>query len=182
MFDAERPPRRPAGCVVHAVGPTSDWGATQRNLGMKVATGSHLAFMDDDDVYVRGAGAVIRRAIEADPTHVHVFSMRNRDQVVSGPVASGFISTQMFVVPREPVAAWPSTTGGGEDHMFISETLRLRGDEPVFHPDIIARIRPPTFRRVLHATVSPTIQRNVAGRTWRRLRRATSRRPHGTAP
>ena len=66
--------------------------------------------------------------------------MRNRDKVYSGPVESGKIGTPMFIVPREPVGTW--TGRYGEDIDFISETMRLRGDEPVFHSEIIAAIRP----------------------------------------
>jgi hypothetical protein len=99
--------------------------------------------------------------------------MRNRDKVYSGPVESGKISTQMFVVPRDPVGRWTARYSGDLD--FISETLRLRGDEPVFHAEIIAKIRPPTKTRVLEALVDPTIQRNVAGRVLGRGRHLLGR-------
>ena len=125
-----------------AEGPTHNFGSAQKIRGMREATGTHLAFMDDDDVYTRAAGAAIRGAVTAQPDRVHVFRMRNRDKVYSGPVESGKIGTPMFVVPREPVGTW--TGRYGEDIDFISETMRLRGDEPVFHPEIIASIRPRT--------------------------------------
>jgi glycosyltransferase involved in cell wall biosynthesis len=169
VFDAESPPREPPGCVVRAIGPTADWGGTQRNLGIQVAGGTHLAFMDDDDVYTRDAGPAIRAAVEEAPDRVHVFRMRNREKVYAGPIESGKISTQMLVVPREPVGAWTSRYSGDFD--FITETMRIRGDEPVFHPVIIASIRPPTFRKALRSLFSPATQKRVAGRTWRRLRR-----------
>src|SRR5262245_51048996 len=56
--------------------PTADWGASQRNQGLDLARGSHLLFMDDDDVYTPGALAVMRRAVEADPETPHIFRMR----------------------------------------------------------------------------------------------------------
>ena len=117
---------------------------------MREATGTHFAFMDDDDVYTRAAGPRSARAITAQPDRVHVFRMRNRDKVYSGPVESGKIGTPMFVVPREPVGTW--TGRYGEDIDFIRETMRLRGDEPVFHPEIIAAIRPRTAGTWLRAT------------------------------
>ena len=40
-------------------------GGPQRNRGMQLATGSHLLFMDDDDVYLPGALDAIRRGIAA---------------------------------------------------------------------------------------------------------------------
>ena len=162
---------------MYAEGPTNNFGSAQKIRGMREATGTHLAFMDDDDVYTRGAGAAIRAAITAQPDRVHVFRMRNRDKVYSGPVESGRIGTPMFVVPREPVGTW--TGRYGEDIDFISETMRLRGDEPVFHPEIIAVIRPPTAGTWLRATASPATQKRVIGRTWRRLtgRLSRARRP-----
>jgi glycosyltransferase involved in cell wall biosynthesis len=174
VFDAAEPPRYPEGCVVLAHGPTNDLAATQLNLGMRTATGTHLAFMDDDDRYTRIAGQAIRAAVEAHPDRVHIFRMRNRDKVYSGEVASGAIGTPMFVVPREPVAQYTGYVG--MDFGFISETLRLRGDEPVHHPEIVALVRPPTFRSGLAALGNPTKIKRVSKR-WTRyaldfLRRA----------
>ena len=74
----------------------------------------------------------------------------------------------MFIVPRDPVAAY----GGyvGQDFGFIYDTLQLRGDEPVHHDDIVATIRPPTLRSALKATVSLKTQKRVFTRTMRRVR------------
>jgi hypothetical protein len=173
VFDAAEPASRPRGCVVYAEGPTRNFGSAQKLRGMREATGTHFAFMDDDDVYTRGAGAAIRRAIVTQPDSVHVFRMRNRDKVYSGPVESGKIGTPMFIVPREPVGTW--TGRYGEDIDFISETMRLRGDEPVFHPEIIAVVRPRTVGTWLRATTSPATQKRVAARGWRRLTDRLSR-------
>jgi hypothetical protein len=168
VFDAEEPLSHPRGCKVFAEGPTRDYGSGQKNRGMIEATGTHLAFMDDDDVYTRRAGKLIRAAVTETPDRVHVFCMRNRDKVYSGPVESGKISTQMFIVPRAPVGRW----GGryGEDFDFISGTMTLRGDEPVFHPEVIAIIRPRTLGTWLRGAVTPSTHKRVWGRTWRRLR------------
>lgn len=119
---------------------------------MVVASGTHLAFMDDDDLYTPGAGAAIRAAVAVEPNRVHIFCMRNQDAILSGPVELGKISTQMFVVPREPVGVWTPRYQGDFD--FISETMRLRRDEPVFHPEVIAAYRPqrrPSLRTRLGA-------------------------------
>jgi glycosyltransferase involved in cell wall biosynthesis len=165
VFDAETPPRHPKGCVVLARGPTDDYAATQRNVGMHAATGTHFAFMDDDDRYTRVAGRAIRAAVHAQPDRVHIFRMRNRDKVYSGEVASGAIGTPMYVVPRDPVAQY----GGydGTDFGFISETLALRGEEPVPHREIVAMIRPPTVRSGLAALGDPTKIKRVSKR-WAR--------------
>jgi glycosyltransferase involved in cell wall biosynthesis len=172
-FDALEPPRRPRGCVVLAAGPSRNLGGDQRNAGIRAATGTHLAFIDDDDAYVRGAGRRILAALEADPDRVHVFSMRNGSKVYSGPLESGFVGTPMFVVPREPVAVWSGRPG--QDHVFIKETMRLRGDEPVFHNEIVAVVRPLTPRRVLRAALKPRTIRRVFRRWLGALGRRTKR-------
>jgi hypothetical protein len=170
VFDAAAPPARPPrDCVVRAVGPSHDWGATQRNLAMSVAGGTHFAFMDDDDVYTRRAGRVIRAAVIAQPDRVHIFSMRNADAIASGPIASGSIGTPMFVVPREPVGTW--TPRYGHDLDFIAETMALRGDDPVYHPEVVAIVRAPTLARAVRALVRPRTQARVLGRWLRGARR-----------
>ncbi len=169
VFDAAEPPRHPAGCVVRATGPDGVWGGPQRNLGMQIATGTHFAFMDDDDVYTRDAGAAIRAAVTAEPRRAHIFRQRNRDRIYAGPIVSGEIGTKMFIAPREPIGVWTSRYSGDFD--FILDTMTRRGDEPVYHQAIIASVRPPTLRRWFEAMVDPAIQKRVAGRTLRRLRR-----------
>jgi hypothetical protein len=71
----------------------------------------------------------------------------------------------MYVVPRDPVAQY----GGydGTDFGFISETLALRGEEPVPHREIVAMIRPPTVRSGLAALGDPTKIKRVSKR-WAR--------------
>jgi len=159
--------------VVTAVGPTGVWGGPQRNHGMRVATGTHLAFMDDDDAYTREAGDAIRNAVRREPDRVHVFRMRNGDKLYSGPIGSGSVGTPMFVVPREPVGQW--TNRYGDDFDFITETMRLRGDEPVYDDTIVATVRPLTLRRTFSATLSMSTQRRVLGR-WARHARDRLRR------
>jgi hypothetical protein len=168
VFDAAEPLSHPRGCVVLAEGPTHAFGSAQKTRGMEAATGTHLAFMDDDDVYTRRAGRAIREAVSAMPDRVHVFSMRNRDKVYAGPVESGRIGTPMFIVPRAPVGTW--TARYGEDIDFITETMRLRGDEPVFHREVIAVIRPRTPGTWLRGALSPSTHRRIWPRAWRRLR------------
>lgn len=168
VFDAAEPPWHPAGCVVLAEGPTNAFGSAQKIRGMEVATGTHFAFMDDDDVYTRGAGAAIGAAVRATPDRVHVFCMRNRDKVYAGPIESGKVGTPMFIVPREPVGTW--TGRYGEDIDFITETMRLRQDEAVFHPEVIAVIRPRTAATWLRGAVTPSTHARVWSRARRRLR------------
>ena len=64
-------------CRLHATeARTGSWGNAQRDLGMVLATGTHLTFMDDDDIYAPGALDAIRKAVTLDSEAVHVFGMR----------------------------------------------------------------------------------------------------------
>lgn len=128
---------------MYAHGPTNHWGAEQRNLGISTATGTHVAFIDDDDVYVKGAGDVVRRALMARPHRVHVFKMQDGDTECGGPgcVVQGYIGSPMFVVPNDGrLGSWSARYE--RDFDFISSTLAIRGCRARFHDDVIALIRP----------------------------------------
>lgn len=54
---------------------TGDWGSTPRNRGIEAATGTHITFLDDDDVYVPGALAAIREFAHEHPGRIGIFQM-----------------------------------------------------------------------------------------------------------
>jgi glycosyltransferase involved in cell wall biosynthesis len=141
--DAGIPADPPDRAVVYARGPTHHWGAEQRQLGIARATGTHLAFIDDDDVYTRDAGRLIMRALRARPARVHVFKMRdgNREYGGHGCVWDGGIGSPMFVVPNdERLGEWSTRYQG--DYDFIYSTLAKHRRRPRFHEEVIAEIRP----------------------------------------
>jgi hypothetical protein len=144
VYDADEiPARTPNGADVYACGPTHHWGAEQRTLGIAKASGTHLAFIDDDDVYTDEAGDTISRALAAWPSRVHIFRMRRGDRVFGGPgcVWLGGISTQMFVVPNDQrIGRWTTRRAGDFD--FISSTLAVLRRGPRFHDDVIALVDP----------------------------------------
>ena len=74
---------------------------------MPRARGSHLAFMDDDDVYARDALEKMRRFAREHPGRIGLFKMRHvvgtTHWVENQPVLRyGNISTQIIVVPNVP--------------------------------------------------------------------------------
>jgi Glycosyl transferase family 2 len=150
VFDAASVPvDAPADVRVLACGPSGNWGAEQRTLGMASATGSHLAFLDDDDEYAPEARGVVLRALTARPGRVHIFKMRNRDRVYGGYgcVWDGGIGSPMFVVPNDGATGeWTTRYQGDFD--FIKSTLARRRRGPRFHEEVIAIIRP---HEVVHA-------------------------------
>ena len=60
---------------------SGDAGDTPRNQTMYRAAGSHLLFMDDDDVYVPDALANMRRFADENPGRIGIF----RIQYTVGP-------------------------------------------------------------------------------------------------
>lgn len=144
VFDAASVPAdAPHGVEVFACGPSGNWGAEQRTLGIARATGSHLAFIDDDDVYTPGACNIVSRALAARPGRVHIFKMRSARHVYGGYgcIYDGGIGTPMFVIPNDDsTGTWTERRQGDFD--FITSTLARHRRRPRFHEEVIADIRP----------------------------------------
>jgi hypothetical protein len=122
------------------------WGHRARDLAMPRAAGTHLMFCDDDDVYVPNALQLVREQVLTEPDRVHLFAMRLGQtvyEVTDGNVTIGRVGTPMIVVPNVPgkLGSWGESEYEG-DWNFLSSTLRIRGDEPIAHPDVIALIKP----------------------------------------
>ena len=144
VFDApDVPTEAPRGATVLACGPSNHWGAEQRRLGIGRASGTHLAFMDDDDEYTTCAADVVSRALAARPGRVHIFAMRKGHVVYGGRgcVYDGGVGTPMFVVPNDgALGEWTIRRQGDFD--FIQSTLARRHRCACFHDEVIAEIRP----------------------------------------
>jgi hypothetical protein len=125
---------------------THDFGGTQRNRGMDLASGDYLLFIDDDDVYGPGAFTVIRSALKAAPQCPHLFKMRfaasGRTLWAHRVVTLENIGTAMIVFPNRPqLRRWDSWHG--HDYRFIADNLPLwPADSLVWREEIIALIRP----------------------------------------
>jgi len=126
--------------------PTNDSGNHQRNHGMDYATGSHLLFLDDDDVYVNGALTIIRKAVIQNPVRVHLFKMRGLAKRLfydvlwtEKVVRMGNIGTPMACIPD--VAA-PHRWGKNywADFGFIQSAVAATGNEPVWVDEVVAHI------------------------------------------
>lgn len=126
---------------------SSPWGNTARDSAMSRAAGSHLLFMDDDDMYTAAALPTIREKVEADPDRVHVFRMVNFDGGIlwtDPDLRAANVGTPMVCIPNQPdlLGAWDNPAGPISDFAFMQQTMQLRGDQPVFHEDVVALVRP----------------------------------------
>jgi glycosyltransferase involved in cell wall biosynthesis len=131
------------------------WGITGghggRQAGIQRATGTHLAFFDDDDVYAPGAISLMRDAACDRPVifrmdhYAHGILWRDRE------VRFGNVSTQMYVVPNDParLGTWephvPGIPEPGGDYTFIAGCVERMG-EPVWREEVIAVLRPTAER------------------------------------
>ncbi len=126
-------------------------GHAGRAHGVQYATGTHLAFMDDDDMYAPGAIDVMRDAACELPVifridhYLHGVLWRTRD------ISFGNVSTQMYLVPNQPslFGAWtpirPDWPQPGGDCTFIQETVANFGGVE-WREEIVAVLRPDLVR------------------------------------
>jgi hypothetical protein len=131
-------------------GPTRVNGIAQRNFAMPLATGTHLAFLDDDDEYVNGGVSAIRAAANQNPGRVLVF--KEESKVARHPwgvvwkdkeVRNGNVGTQGIVVPnvRGRIGVWGNHYQG--DYDFLRSTVDLypnKDADVVWVDKIIARL------------------------------------------
>jgi hypothetical protein len=141
------PPLPANASALEVVG--GDHGYTARTAGIHAATGTHLAFLDDDDVYTPDAIGLFKHHACALPVifrmdHYH-HGILWRDPVLE----FGNVSTQMFVVPndRERLGTWaphvPGLQEPGGDYTFLRGCCERMG-EPVWRDEIVAVLRPDT--------------------------------------
>lgn len=123
-------------------------GHAGRQFGIEKATGTHLAFFDDDDVYLPGAMQLMKDAACDVPV---IFRMDHYELGVlwrEPEIYFGNVSTQMYVVPNDPsrFGSWtpvnPSLPQPGGDCTFIKETVEKMGG-PVWREEVVSILRPP---------------------------------------
>lgn len=132
------------GRYIPVDGPNNNFGHTPRNIGMELAQGTHLMFIDDDDFYLSFAMDDVRRAIRKNPDRPLIFKMlrpgpKFRDMLwTTREVREGNVSTQMIVAPNIPekLGQWGNRYQGDFD--FIESTLKHYPAGPVWREEVLA--------------------------------------------
>lgn len=136
--DGERPRARRicetfASVEYYETLPTGLWGHAQRNFGMEKAVGTHLAFLDDDDIWIEGARQQIEAAMKVHPDRPIFFRMNHMKRILwaDQELRYGNVSTQMFLFPNDHgrLAKWrpnpEDPDGRGGDYLFAKDTVAL---------------------------------------------------------
>jgi glycosyltransferase involved in cell wall biosynthesis len=126
---------------------TANNGASQRDKGMELATGTHLMFCDDDDIFTPDALAAARDAIGRHPENMLVFRMQygadNRILWRVPVYELCNVGTPMFVVPNlRLLPPWQGWQANIHDYLWgraVQDELGLRA---IFIDKVISIIRP----------------------------------------
>jgi glycosyltransferase involved in cell wall biosynthesis len=121
--------------------PAHNWGHNQRNWAMRQASGTHIAFLDDDDIWVPGA----REALEVAAPIPTIYRMRipNNGMLWRRPhLQEGNVGTPMIVVPNVPerFGVWGDRYEGDFD--FISSTVAAWGGNVEWREEFLCHVRP----------------------------------------
>lgn len=122
-----------------------DMGYTARNLGMALASSSHIGFLDDDDVFLPDAFTIMREHAVADrPT---VFRMDHPASIFwrDPHLQYGNVGTPMILVPNTPsqLGVWEEHAEGiGGDYRFLKGCCVKMGHNPKWVSEVTSVVRP----------------------------------------
>lgn len=131
------------GSVVFATQEGGEYGNAQRERGMAMARGTHLGFVDDDDVYAPEALGLFREHACDRPV---IFRMRMPDGSLiwrDHEIRYANYGTPMGLWPNVPgLGKWiPHVAGSGQDYVFARDSCEALG-EPVWVDRVVAFVRP----------------------------------------
>lgn len=133
----------------------NDFGNAARNDAIERARGSHLIFLDDDDEYLPGALASMRRLAAQHPDRVVLFSQYSEIHGDGTPATAGSVFPNLpgkvgrfrpadpsILRPLRPNESIEHLSVRWGDHEFMRSTVELLGDEPIRVPLATYVIRP----------------------------------------
>ena len=123
-----------------------DRGYTARTHGIALATGTHLAFLDDDDVFTEDALDVMREHACDRPVIFRMDASTRGLGVLWRDPAVRYcnVGTPMFLIPNDParLGEWRAHEDDhGGDFTFIKGCIQRMGD-PVFVDHVTCVVRP----------------------------------------
>jgi hypothetical protein len=117
-----------------------DFGCTPNDRATRLATGDAIWYIGDDDRYPPSALDDIRKAVQRQPSVVHIFSMMHQGRLLRGNLHEGAVSSQQAVVPnRKDLPLWTGYPPGRvlvSDYHWINNVVEHVG-RYVFHDAII---------------------------------------------
>ena len=135
----------------------NDHGYGARMRGMAQASGTHLAFLDDDDVYAPGAIDVMRACHADRPVIFRMDHPRHGIMWREPKLEFGNVGTPMFLVPNKPeqLGVWephmPGLKEPGGDFTFIRGCCDVMG-EPIWREEVICIVKPELVRSITIVT------------------------------
>lgn len=138
------------GCRYLSSPRTNQWGNLQRDLGIAQATGTHIAFCDDDDIFQPWAFSTIKSVIEMHPDAMLLFKVQmDGYRAVKHPflwaekvIRDGNIPSCGIVVPRRPdLPSWSMSPNAYAADLYFARVC-AEFCEVIWREEVIARTRP----------------------------------------
>ena len=120
--------------------PSRRWGNDQRNAAMKRAQGDYLAFIDDDDYYIKGHREIMEKAIKENPDKPILFRIEYPNGRIiwnKKEITPGNISTQMILVPNNPEMLYNWKDGRNMADFIFVDHWKWLDEEIVWREEII---------------------------------------------
>jgi glycosyltransferase involved in cell wall biosynthesis len=138
---------------------SDDWGDSPRNSAMDRASGTHLIFLDDDDEFLPGALATMRRFAQEHPGRIGIFRQRRVQYGRDGEIRRVGVTWHdrdvsqtappLYCVPNIPGKVGrfraPAEEPRRGNVAFIRETIALQG-EPVWREECTSVVKPERSR------------------------------------
>jgi glycosyltransferase involved in cell wall biosynthesis len=123
--------------------PSHGWGNEQRDAAIARATGDYLAFMDDDDCFIKGHRIIMERAMAENPGKPNLFRMQYPDKRIlwsKKEVVPGNIGSSMIFCPndKDMLYHWPKGRNMA-DFIFVDK-WKWSKEDIVWREEIISSL------------------------------------------
>lgn len=119
------------------------YGNAHRNAGIARAKCDYLAFIDDDDWYVRGHRQIMENAINENPGKPNLFKIEYPDGNIlwkEKNIVPGNVSTQMFLVPNIKERLGKFKVGRNMGDYYFAASWKWDKDDIIWREEIISNL------------------------------------------